>query len=172
MNRTLAFAALFALVLGPLGQAAGAAKTVTKSTASKTTTTTTVSKGDAIAKAKAFFARYVQLEHAYDPALAGLYADNAVLINKRIYPDGKVNPVRIPASTYKHLIQTSIADPKQRGNINTYSNESYTVEGDKVRIKATAYRVLKKYSSPLSQLVGPDAKGNWVIYEETSESHM
>jgi hypothetical protein len=178
MNRTLALAALFALVLGPLGQAAGAAaKTVTKTTASKTTTakTTTItalSKSEAIAKAKAFFARYVQLEHSFDPAMADLYADKAVLMNKRIYPDGKVSALQIPALRYKHVLRTTMADAKQKGDISTYSNESYTPEGDKVRIKVTRYSVLKKYSSPMSQLVGPDAQGNWVIYEETSESRI
>jgi hypothetical protein len=178
MNRTLAFAALFALVLGPLGQTAGAAaKTVTKTTASKTTTaktttTTALSKSEAIAKARAFFARYVQLEHSFDPAMADLYADKAVLMNKRIYPDGKVSALQIPALRYKHVLRTTMADAKRKGDISTYSNESYTPEGDKVRIKVTRYSVLKKYSSPMSQLVGPDAQGNWVIYEETSESRI
>jgi len=178
MNRTLAFAALFALVLGPLGQTAGAAaKTVTKTMASKTTTaktttTTALSKSEAIAKAKAFFARYVQLEHSFDPAMADLYANKAVLMNRRIYPDGKVSALQIPALRYKHVLRTTMADAKQKGDISTYSNESYTPEGDKVRIKVTRYSVLKKYSSPMSQLVGPDAQGNWVIYEETSESRI
>jgi hypothetical protein len=178
MNRTLAFAALFALVLGSLGQTAGvAAKTVTKTTASKTTTaktttTTALSKSEAIAKARAFFARYVQLEHSFDPAMADLYADKAVLMNKRIYPDGKVSALQIPALRYKHVLRTTMADAKRKGDLSTYSKESYTPEGDKVRIKVTRYSVLKKYSSPMSQLVGPDAQGNWVIYEETSESRI
>jgi hypothetical protein len=178
MNRTLAFAALFALVLGPPGHAAGAAaKTATKTTASKTTTskatmTTTASKGDAIAKAKALFARYVQLEHAFDPAQADLYMDNAVIVNKRIYPNGKTIDTPIPALRYKHYVRTGMAEAKKKGDISNYSNESYAPEGNKVRIKVTRYSVLKKYSSPMSQLVGPDPQGNWVIYEETSESRM
>jgi hypothetical protein len=174
MNRTLALAALFALALGALGQTAGAApKTVTKTTTTKTAkTTTTISKGDAIAKAKAFFARYVQLEHAFDPAQADLYRDDAVIVNKRVYPNGKTIETPIPALRYKHYIRTGMAEAKQKGDISNYSNESCTVEGDKVRIKVTRYSVLKKYSSPMSQLVGPDAQGNWVIYEERSESHI
>ncbi len=174
MHRTLAFTALFALALGSLGQAAGAApKTVTKTTTSKTAKTfTTVSKGDAVAKARALFARYVQLEHAFDPAQADLYRDDAVIVNKRIYPNGKTIDTPIPALRYKHYVRTGMAEAKKKGDISTYSNESYAPEGNKVRIKVTRYSVLKKYSSPMSQLVGPDPQGNWVIYEETSESRM
>jgi hypothetical protein len=174
MHRTFALAALFALALGVLGQTAGAStKAVRKTTTTRTAkATTTVSKGDAIAKAKALFARYVQLEHAFDPAMADLYADNAVLMNKRIYPDGKVTSLQIPALRYKHVLRTGMADAKLKGDISNYSNETYTVEGNKVRIKVTRYSVLKKYSSPMSQLVGPDPQGNWIIYEETSESRL
>jgi hypothetical protein len=127
---------------------------------------------DAIAKAKALFARYVQLEHAFDPAQADLYADNAVIVNTRIYPDGKTNRLQIPALRYKKVIRDGMKDARLKGDISNYSNETYTQEGDKVRIKVTRYSVLKKYSSPMSQLVGPDATGKWMILEEESESHL
>ena len=127
---------------------------------------------DAIAKAKALFAKYVQLEHAFDPAQADLYADNAVIVNNRIYPDGKKVRIPIAALRYKKLIRDSMADAKLKGDISNYSNETYTMEGGKVRIRVTRYSVLKKYSSPMSQLVGPDATGKWVILEEESESHL
>jgi hypothetical protein len=127
---------------------------------------------DAIAKAKALFARYVQLEHAFDPAQADLYADNAAIVNNRIYPDGKKVRIPIAALRYKKLIRDTMADAKLKGDISTYSNETYTREGDKVRIRVTRYSVLKKYSSPMSQLVGPDATGKWLILEEESESHL
>jgi hypothetical protein len=158
MKRTLvATTALLALALCQL---AGAAPK------------TAASQADSIAKAKALFARYVQLEHAFDPAQADLYADDAVIVNKRIYAGGKVNSIRIPALRYKHVIRTSMAEAKSNGDISNYSNETFTPEGGKVRINVTRYSVLKKYSSPMSQLVAPDAKGNWVIVEETSESHL
>lgn len=127
---------------------------------------------DAIAKAKALFAHYVQLEHAFDPAQADLYADNAVIVNTRVYPDGKTTRLQIPALRYKKVIRDGMKDAKLKGDISNYSNETYTREGDKVRIKVTRYSVLKKYSSPMTQLVGPDATGKWVILEETSESHL
>lgn len=172
MKRTLALLlALFALALCQAATAAPKAAKASNATAAKTPKTA-AARGDAVAKAKAFFARYVQLEHAFDPAMADLYADNAVILNKRIYPNGKTTSLQIPALRYKHVLRTTMNDAKLKGDISTYSNESYTPEGDKVRIKVTRYSVLKKYSSPMSQLVGPDAKGNWVIYEETSESRL
>jgi hypothetical protein len=134
--------------------------------------TTATAPSDAIAKAKALFARYVQLEHAFDPAQADLYADNATIVNTRIYPDGKSTRLQIPALRYKKVLRDGMKDAKLKGDISNYSNETYTQEGDKVRIKVTRYSVLKKYSSPMSQLVGPDATGKWVILEETSESHL
>ena len=130
------------------------------------------SHGDPIAIARAFFERYVRLEHNFDPAQADLYADDAKIFNKRIYPGGKVASIPVAALLYKNLIRRTMADSKAKGDISNYSDETYTLEGNMVRIKATRYSVLKKYSSPLSQLVGPDANGVWVIHEEISESHI
>jgi hypothetical protein len=59
---------------------------------------------------------------------------------------------------------------KLRGDTNTYSEVSYSEEGSKVRIRATRYSNLKKYSSPISLLVAHDDTGRLLIYEEISES--
>jgi hypothetical protein len=166
---TLALVALFAF-----GQALGASATPQTAAKPKAAAPRPLgtSHGDPIAIARAFFERYVRLEHAFDPAQADLYADDAKIFNKRIYPGGKVASIPIAALRYKNLIRTTMADAKAKGDISNYSDETYTLEGNMVRIKATRYSVLKKYSSPLSQLVGPDANGVWVIHEEISESHV
>jgi len=131
------------------------------------------SHGDPIAIARAFFERYVRLEHNFDPAQADLYADDAKIVNKRVYPNGKVSSIPIAALRYKNeVIRKGMAEAKAKGDISNYSNETYTLEGNMVRIKATRYSVLMKYSAPISQLVGPDANGVWVIHEEISESHV
>jgi hypothetical protein len=129
-------------------------------------------KDDPIAQAKAFFQRYVELEHAFDPAQADLYSDKAVIKNKRFTADGKVVPVTLPAIQYKNAVRAGMAKARSRGDVATYTNDTYTLEGDKVRIHVTRYLALKKYSSPMSMLVGPDASGQWLIFEEESESHM
>src|SRR4051812_37297819 len=123
MKRKLAILPILALALCQVAAVpAGAA--VPKSAAPKAA----ASQGDAIAKAKALFARYVQLEHAFDPAMADLYLDNAVIKNKRISKDGKVTALQIPALRYKNIIRTSMAGAKTQGDISNYSNESYTPE--------------------------------------------
>ena len=59
---------------------------------------------------------------------------------------------------------------KLRGDRDKYSQVTYTVEGDKVRISTQRYSLLKQYSSPRSLLVGPAQTGEWRIFEDISES--
>ncbi len=125
---------------------------------------------DDLDKAKALFKQYVALETAYDPAVADLYVENAVIRNKRIYPTGQVRELTIPAAQYKTLIRTAMPLAKARGDYSTYSETSFTQEGQNVRIRAIRFSVLKQYSSPISILIGPDSSGMWAIFEELSES--
>lgn len=120
--------------------------------------------------AKALFEQYVQLEHAFDPAAADLYADDALIKNKRTYPTGQVRELTMPASTYKTLIRQAMPLAKLRGDTNTYSDISYAQEGAMVRIRATRFSNLKNYASPISLLVSPGDNGRWLIREELSES--
>ena len=124
----------------------------------------------AIAEAKKVFERYVALEQAFDPAAADLYADEAIIQNRRKYPDGQVKTMSMPAAKYKTLIRSVMPAAKARNDRNTYSDVRYAAEGDGVRITAERFSELKKYSSPLSILVKPNADGAWLIYEELSES--
>lgn len=59
---------------------------------------------------------------------------------------------------------------QSRGDRNKYSQVAYTVEGDKVRISTQRYSLLKQYSSPHSFLVSPAQTGEWIIFEDISES--
>jgi len=131
---------------------------------------TASSSAASIDDAKAFFDQYVQLEHAFDPAAADLYADDAVIKNKRTYPTGQVRELTMPATSYKTLIRQAMPLAKLRGDTNSYSDISYANEGAMVRIRATRFSNLKNYASPLSLLVSPDDKGRWLIREELSES--
>ena len=84
---------------------------------------------DDIGKAKALFKQYVALESAYDPAVASLYAQDAVIKSKRIYPTGQVRELTMPAAQYKSLIRTAMPLAKMRGDSSTYSGSSFTQEG-------------------------------------------
>jgi hypothetical protein len=128
-------------------------------------------RADPLVKAKQIFAVYVQLEKAYSPVIADLYADNAVIKYKRVAPNGKATPFTIPASRYKQILRSGMPEARRKGYMSRYSEVTYTPEGGRVRIKATSYSVQKNYYSPLTLLVGPDGKGAWLIYEQTSESH-
>lgn len=130
----------------------------------------TAAETDAIAQAKALLTRYVDLEHAYDPAAADLYSDDAVITNKRTYPTGEVRELSMPATKYKALIRQMTPVAKARGDRSTYSNCEYEPTAERVRIRCSRYSELKKYTSPLTLVVGPDASGEWRIFEEHSES--
>lgn len=121
-------------------------------------------------EAKKLFERYLEAERTFDPAVADLYADDAKIQNKRTYPDGSTRVSTVPAPNYKQLIRQAMPIAKQRGDTSTYSDIKYTEEGERIRITATRFSNLKKYSSPLSLLVGQVKDGQWLIFEELSES--
>ena len=121
-------------------------------------------------QAKALFTRFVDMEQAYDVAVADLYADNAVIKNKRTYPTGEVRELTIPPAQYKQLLRQAMPLAKSRGDRSTYSKCGYQAEGGNVRISCSRYSELKKYTSPYTLLVGPGRTGQWQILEELSES--
>ena len=124
----------------------------------------------AAGEAKLLFDRYVKLEQDFNPAAADLYADDAVIKNRRIYPNGQVREMTFPATQYKALVRQAMPLAKARGDTNSYSDVTFTQEGDGVRIRATRFSNLKQYSSPLSLLVRPGKNGEWLSREELSES--
>lgn len=121
-------------------------------------------------RAKSIFNAYQSLEKSYDPAVADLYCDTALIRNTRTYPDGQARTLEIPAPKYKALVRASMPMAKAAGDYSTYSEVTYAVEGSNVRIKSSRYGVVKKYTSPLSLLVGSCGGGEWAILEELSES--
>ena len=120
--------------------------------------------------ARRLFEQYVALGHAYDPGIADLYADDALIKNTRTYPTGEVRELTIPAPKYKALIRQALPVARARGDRSTFSDVSYAAEGSRVRIRASRFSELKKYRSPITLRVGPSPTGKWLIYEEVSES--
>ena len=116
------------------------------------------------------FDQYQALEHSFDPKLADLYCDTALIRNTRKYPTGQTRTIEIPADKYKELIRTSLPIARDSGDVSTYSDVTYSPDGSNVRITATRYSVLKKYSSPMSLLVGSCSGGDWGVLEEIGES--
>jgi hypothetical protein len=120
--------------------------------------------------ARELFGRYVALERRFDPALAQLYAEEAVIRNRRTYPDGEVRERTLTAPQLRQLIRLAMPIAKSRGDSNSYSDCSYAAEAHGVRITCQRFSRLKQYSSPLSLLVAPSPQRRWLILEEASES--
>ena len=125
---------------------------------------------DARAKAERLLERYIALEAAFDPAVADLYADDAVIRNRRTYPTGEVREATVPVAQYKALIRQAIPLAKAQNDISRYSGCVYTAAGPRVRIACARFSTLKNYTSPITLLVGPGPDGAWLIFEESSES--
>jgi hypothetical protein len=125
---------------------------------------------EARAKGEQLWSRYVALEAAFDPAVADLYADDAVIRNRRTYPTGEVREATVPAAQYKLLVRQAIPLAKARNDLSRYSSCTYTAEGARVRIACARFSVLKNYTSPMSLLVGHGPAGGWLVFEELSES--
>lgn len=123
-----------------------------------------------IDEARVLFGRYVQLEQSFDPVTADLYADDALIKNKRTYPPGQVRELTMPAPQYKTLIRQAMPLARAKGDISSYSDITFKAEGSGVRIRAVRFSNLKKYTSPISLLVAPNSDGQWLIREELSES--
>lgn len=119
--------------------------------------------------AKSVFNRYVKLEREFDPSVADLYTDDAVIKNTRRLPDGTSRTMSLAAPAYKKLLKQAMPQAKERNDTSKYSEVGYKEEDTKVRITATRYSELKKYSSPLSLLIAKQGD-NWLIVEELSES--
>ena len=121
-------------------------------------------------QAVAVFAKYKALERSFDPAIADLYCDSALIRNTRKYPTGQTRTLELPSPKYKALIRAAMPIAKARGDYATYSGVSYLPEGKNVRVKTTRYSVLKKYTSPMSLLIGSCNGGAWSVLEEIGES--
>jgi ketosteroid isomerase-like protein len=135
-----------------------------------TTTPGAFANNDAVDRAKALFKRYVELANGFDPAVADLYSDDAVIKNKRTYPTGNVRELSMPAPQYKALIRQAMPLAKARGDRSTFTDCKYEEAGEQVRITCSRYSEMKKYTSPLTLVVGPQTGGGWLIFEELSES--
>ena len=120
--------------------------------------------------AQSVFDQYQSREKAFDPSMADLYCDTALIRNVRTYPDGQKRTLELPATKYKELIRAAMPLAQAKGDFSTYSDTTFSPEGGGIRVTATRYSVTKKYSSPLSLLIGDCGAGTMGILEELSHS--
>jgi hypothetical protein len=128
--------------------------------------------GEALKHAEALFNRYVELEHAFDPALVDLYSKDAHIISRVIVAGKEPRSRTWTGTSYKDLLGRALKKAKEtKQDLNYYSSIVYLSEGSRVRIKALRFAQMQKAVSPMSLLVGPDSGGTWRIFEERSETH-
>lgn len=121
----------------------------------------------AMSGAKALFAKYVALEHAYDPALGNLYAPNAQIVTTGI----SGQKVQFDGGMMKEMIKQSMPIAKARKDSSDYKNTTYTKNGDFVYIKSTRHSNLKNCDTPhLLVVASSDGGKNWYIVQELAQS--
>jgi hypothetical protein len=121
-----------------------------------------------ITGARQLWAECVAREAAFNPSLAELYADDAMIRAQRV-EGGQSREIRATGSSYKPLLIAALPLAQARGDRNRYSEVTFTAEGRNVRIEAERYGELKKKTTRTSLLVGPNARGDWRIIEESGE---
>lgn len=128
--------------------------------------------GDPAQSARALFERYQALERNFDPELASLYHDDAVVWVTRIYSNGVVRQLKIPGDIYQMAIRESMDEAAEQGDFNQYSEVDFTPVDQGVRIEAQRFNLWRNYRSPYRALVRPDDQGNWRIVEEHFETQV
>ena len=122
--------------------------------------------------AKGVYDRYVQYTCNFDPSVAQLYAEEALVQMTRKYPDGTSQTRTVPSGKHKEFIRAILPIAKQRGDTCRFSDAEYKQEGgDKVRINVKQYSDLGKYWSDVSLLV-VKVDDQWLITEDVTVSEI
>jgi hypothetical protein len=114
--------------------------------------------------------QFVELGTGFDPALADLYADDAVIHLTRRYPNGRTRTLQLTGKEYKPMVRQAMPIARNRGDVDVYSNVQFEDLGDRTRITATRYGTLKKYRAPHELIVGNVGSAGWKILKEIGES--
>lgn len=124
---------------------------------------------DAISEAKSFFNKYVELGNKFDPSLADLYSDSAVIQNTRYYDNGQTKTMTLPAPAYKKMVAAAMPVAKARNDLDTFTKTTYTAQDGAVKIQSLRHSNMKNYDSWLVLLVRKE-NGSWKIVQELSQS--
>jgi len=123
-------------------------------------------------EARALFDRYRSLERSFDPRLAELYDDDAVILVTRIYSNGVVRQLKIPGDVYKLALRQSMENAAEQGDFNEYSEVEFATRDGAVLITAQRYNLWRNYSSPYRAVLRQGRDGAWRIVEERFETQV
>ena len=122
--------------------------------------------GEKNSEVRTWFARYVEMERAFDPALGDLYAEDAQITYRRNYPAGVVKSLTITGLQYRKVILEAMAIAKERNEKSTYTNIKYRETGEGMEISATRCSESRRLSSPYAVKIQKEGAGQWKITEE------
>jgi hypothetical protein len=121
-----------------------------------------------VARARELFGKLEAGEKAFDPAIADLYCDDALIRNTRTRDDGGETVIEIPAPRFKSLLRSAMPLAQQRGDVGEYRDVVAVATAGGVRVTATRHSALRDEPSPYSLLIGDCAGGGYGIREEIS----
>ena len=111
---------------------------------------------------------HFKLADEFNPLMANLYSDDALIQNTVLNSDGSQKTRVIPAPYYKSIIAKAMQMAKEMGDTYTYSDLEFKKEGDRVRVTYVRYSHLRDYSSPVSMLMGLEGDEAGMVFEELS----
>ncbi|MEM9255897.1 MAG: hypothetical protein AAGA91_10630 [Pseudomonadota bacterium] len=120
---------------------------------------------------RAFFERYAALNEAYDPALADLYANEAVILAARKTSVGSEQIMRLEGRRWKELVAANLEQARQRGDRSEFSDIEVTLQGRQATITASRYAVLSCFTDDRYYMIVKTVEtGSIEIVEEFVET--
>lgn len=119
-------------------------------------------------RARQVIESYVNLERAYDPRLADLYADEAVIKANTNGPNGESQWVTAQGWQYKKMVREAMPKFRAQGFKASYSAARYEMSGKNVRVSVVQYVDKSRASHPIQWTIGPGRTAQWLILEEVS----
>jgi hypothetical protein len=119
-------------------------------------------------RARQVIESYVSLERAYDPRLADLYADEAIIKVNQTGPNGESQWVTAQGWQYKKMVRDSLPKSRAKGYRAAYSGARYEMYGKKVRVSVMQYVEKSGTSNPVQWVIGPGRTSQWLILEEVA----
>ncbi|HTJ96446.1 MAG TPA: hypothetical protein VL381_03180, partial [Rhodocyclaceae bacterium] len=125
------------------------------------------------AEGEAFFKQYIALTSAFDPAFTDLYAPSANIIGMKHTDNGEMEKQQVTGAQWKQLVAFNLSKAKKRNDQSTFNNVRYEVIGERLRIRANRYSLLKCYTDKnYYMVIGRQGKGPLLIEEESFEMHL
>ncbi len=121
--------------------------------------------------AQKFFYQYIELSANFDVSVASLYADDAKIHAYRRYPNKLERAMEMTGAQWKKLVKKAMPLAMEKGDISKYKKIKISVDGNKIKIKANRYSVLKCYNDTgYYMVIEKDKNKKFKIIEEYVET--